>query len=161
MQTFKRTADRVLAERERKKSRIWTRQNRRFRQGKNKSNRPTSIEPQRERLGGGVLLRLGEVVEEAPPGLDVHVHVPRELPERHRRLPRQPRDQILRRERPRATAKEPGQRDDRQRHGSPRSRHCWCKSQRNQGGRRRSLPSGGRRRSLRFARKKCPYIRAD
>jgi hypothetical protein len=46
----------------------------------------TSVEPERERLGGGVLLRLGEVVEEAPAGLDVHVAS--ELPERHRRLPR-------------------------------------------------------------------------
>lgn len=156
-----RSGDRLLSG---KKNPAFPRQNRPFRQSKNKSTqlppeftllceregerlKRTSIEPQRERLGGGVLLRLGEVVEEAPAGLDVDVDVPGELPERDRRLPRQPRDQILGRERPRAAAaKNPAHGGHRQRHGSPRSRHCrppLVQEPTEQGGReRRRLPSG-------------------
>jgi len=94
------------------------------------ATKPTSIEPQRERLGGGVLLRLGEVVEEAPAGLDVDVHVPGELPERHRRLPGQPGHQILGREPPHeTTAKNPAHGCHRQRQGPPGSRHCCSCSQ--------------------------------
>ena len=94
------------------------------------ATKPTSIEPQRQRLGGGVLLRLGEVVEEAPAGLDVDVHVPGELPERHRRLPGQPGHQILRREPPHeTTAKNPAHGCHRQRQGPPGSHHCCSCSQ--------------------------------
>lgn len=98
---------------------VWSKNSaERVRERERKAERLTSVEPEGERLGGGALRRLGEVVEEAPPGLLVDVDVSGELPEPDDGLPRQPRHQILLREPPHTTKKNATN------HHRHRRRHC-------------------------------------
>lgn len=83
----------------------------------------TSVEPEGEGLRGGVgVVGLGEVVEEAPAGLLVDVHVPGKLPEPHPRLPRQPPHQVRLRVPPHAADQKPRE-HRRQWRQSPRTSH--------------------------------------